>query len=124
MTGKLDRIELDTPGIHDSWKRAAQRIRDQHRRRPIDLKAADVERHPDWTKELPQLLVMQSYEVAAVASRIGVSQERIATEALRQKIRVPLLIQEGRRLGQKNSKTSGPTSVGVCRKIRWQQNME
>lgn len=97
---ELDRIELDTPGIHDSWKRAAQRIRDQHRRRPIDLKAAEVERHPGWAKELPQLFARQSYELAAVASRIGVSQQKITTEALRQKIRVRLPMKAGRRLGQ------------------------
>jgi hypothetical protein len=133
---EIERIELDTPGIHDSWKNAvAERIRDEHRRRVIDLKAthpnasrstlqetspgthrymlhhdiewfdeaipaseiplpflvdSSIESHPNWKAELQQLLAMHAFKIAAVVSRVGISQERILAEALRQNIHVPL----------------------------------
>jgi hypothetical protein len=54
----------------------------------------------DWRAELPQLFATYSFGLAAVAFRIGVPQDRVAAEARRQGIRVPLSNQAATRLGQ------------------------
>jgi hypothetical protein len=54
----------------------------------------------DWRTELPQLFATYSFGLAAAALQIGVSQERLAAEAQRQGIRVPLSNQVAMRLGQ------------------------
>jgi len=64
---------------------------------PLELR---IDRHPDWRTQLPELFAAHSFELAAVASRIGISQEMILAEALKQHLRVPLSNRAAMRFGQ------------------------
>jgi hypothetical protein len=61
---------------------------------------AEAVRSLDWTIELPRLLAAYSFKLVTLADRIGVSPNKVATEARKQGIRVPLSEQITRRLGQ------------------------
>jgi hypothetical protein len=73
--------------------------------------------HPDWATKLQDLLAEHSFKLGAVASGIGVKQETVMAEALRQRIRVPLSAEMAMRLGRQKLKTiQSELCMGISKK--------
>jgi hypothetical protein len=78
----------------------------------------------DWKTQLPRLLAAYSFKLVTLADQIGVPPNRVATEACKQGIRVPLSEQIGRTLGQetlekiRSDLLAGMTKTEVQKKYR------